>query len=141
MLKAGFVGQRLSESAPSSLSETKCTRRRPHASWRFSKTHRMLGTIVLLGPIPSLSSCSPALPSAATTQKPNFADPRPPGQLRVVKGCLGRHISNTNMGEKGRYIQWESWGPRIVVQPVYTYFAFEKCHILPKAALCDDTRV
>ena len=47
----------------------------------------------------------------------------------------------TNIGEEGRYIQWESWGPRIVVRIVYTCSEFGICHILHNAALCDDTRV
>lgn len=83
MLKAGFVSQRLSVIIVGRdqvhQEKTTCVlealQNTPHA-----RRYR--------SPIPSLSSCSPATPSATTTQKPNFADPRPPGQLCVVKGCL-----------------------------------------------------
>jgi hypothetical protein len=59
---------------------------------------------------------------------------------------LLRHISDSKIGAKGRDIQWKSWVPRSVVPrqgrwSSYTCFVFGMRHILPKAALRDDTRV
>ena len=68
-----------------------------------------------------------------------------PGEtFLVLASTLFGHINGSNIGEEGRDIQWESWGPRSVapLQPrwnVYTCFVFGMRHILPRAVLRDDT--
>ena len=59
---------------------------------------------------------------------------------------LLRHIGDSKIGDEGRDIQWESWLPKSVVPrqgrwSSYTCFVFGMRHILPKAALRDETRV